>query len=169
MSRPLYSGADRLLITADGGGSNSSRGRLWKLELQRLADETGLKIPVRRFPPGTGKRNKIERRMFRRITRNRRGRPLVNCRVIVELIAATTTRAGLKIRSEIDDGQYPLGVKVSDARMKELNIRRDGFHGEWNHTLVNRQPRSSYFGERPYRRREALEGNRATQKFTSGG
>ena len=130
--------ARRLLITADGGGSNSSRNRLWKLELQRLADELGLKISVCHFPPGTSKWNRIEHRMFCHITRNWRGRPLVSCRVIVELIAAATTRAGLKIRSRIDDNEYPLGVKVSDERMKTLKIRRDGFHGDWNHTLINR-------------------------------
>ena len=138
MGRPLCRDARRLLITADGGGSNSSRNRMWKLELQRLADELGLKISVCHFPPGTSKWNKIEHRMFCHITRNWRGRPLVSCRVIVELIAATTTRAGLKIRSRIDDNEYPLGVKVSDERMKTLKIRRDGFHGDWNYTLINR-------------------------------
>ncbi len=138
MGRPLCRDARRLLITADGGGSNSSRNRMWKLELQRLADELGLKISVCHFPPGTSKWNKIEHRMFCHITRNWRGRPLVSCRVIVELIAAATTRAGLKIRSRIDDNEYPLGVKVSDERMKTLKIRRDGFHGDWNYTLINR-------------------------------
>ena len=99
MGRPLYRDAGRLLITADGGGSNSSRNRLWKFELQRLADELGLKISVCHFPPGTSKWNRIEHRMFCHITRNWRGRPLVSCQVIVALIAATTTRTGLKIRS----------------------------------------------------------------------
>ena len=139
MGRSLYRDARRLLITADGGGSDSSRNRLWKLELQRLADETGLKISVCHFPPGTSKWNKIEHRMFCHITQNRRGRPLVSCRVIVELIAATTTRAGPKIRSGVDDNEHPLGVKVFDEQMKALNIRRDGSHGEWNYTLVNRR------------------------------
>ncbi|MYA88276.1 MAG: ISAzo13 family transposase [Boseongicola sp. SB0662_bin_57] len=138
MGRPLYRDAGRLLITADGGGSNSSRNRLWKFELQRLADELGLKISVSHFPPGTSKWNRIEHRMFCHITRNWRGRPLVSCQVIVALIAATTTRTGLKIRSGIDDNEHPLGVKVSDEQMKALNIRRDGFHGEWNYTLMNR-------------------------------
>ena len=138
MGRPLYRDSRRLLITADGGGTNSSRDRLWKFELQRLADELGLKISVCHFPPGTSKWNRIEHRMFCHITRNWRGRPLVSCQVIVELIAATTTRAGLKIQSGINDNVYPLGVKVSDEQMKALNFRRDGFHGEWNYTLVNR-------------------------------
>ena len=138
MGRPLYRDSRRLLITADGGGTNSSRDRLWKFELQRLADELGLKISVCHFPPGTSKWNRIEHRMFCHITRNWRGRPLVSCQVIVDLIAATTTRAGLKIQSGIDDNEYPLGVKVSDEQMKALNIRHDGFHGEWNYTLVNR-------------------------------
>ena len=138
MGRPLYRDARRLLITADGGGSNSSRNRLWKVELQRLADELGLTISVCHFPPGTSKWNRIEHRMFCHITRNWRGRPLVSCQVIVALIAATTTRAGLKIHSRIDDNAYPLGVKISDEQMRGLNMRRDGFHGEWNYTLVNR-------------------------------
>ena len=138
MGRPLYRDASRLLITADGGGSNSSRNRLWKFELQCLADELGLKISVCHFPPGTSKWNRTEHRMFCHITRNWRGRPLVSCQVIVALIAATSTRTGLKIRSGIDDNEYPLGVKVSDEQMKALDIRRDGFHGEWNYTLMNR-------------------------------
>ena len=138
MGQPLCRDARRLLITADGGGSNSSRNRLWKLEPQRLADELGLKIPVCHFPPGTSRWNRMEHRMFSHITRNWRGRPLVSCQVIVEPIAATTTRAGLKIRSGIDDNEYPLGVRVSDEQMKALNIRRNGSHGEWNYTLVNR-------------------------------
>ncbi len=138
MGRSLYQDARRLLITADGGGSNSSRNRLWKVELQRLAVELGLKISVCHFPPGTSKWNRIEHRMVCHITRNWRGRPLVSCQVIVDLIAATTTRSGLKIRSRIDDNEYPLGVKVSDKQMKALNIRRDGFHGEWNYTLINK-------------------------------
>ena len=138
MGRPLYRDASRLLITADGGGSNSSRNRLWKFELQCLADELGLKISVCHFPPGTSKWNRIEHRMFCHITQNRRGRPLISIQVIVELIAATTTRTGLKIRSRVDDNEYPLGVKVSDEQMKGLNIRHDGFHGEWNYTLMNR-------------------------------
>ena len=137
MGRPLYPDARRLLITADGGGSNS-RHRRWKLELQSLADELGLTISVCHFPPGTSKWNRIEHRMFCHITQNWRGRPLVSYQVIVNLIAATTTRNGLTIRSQLDDNTYPLGVKVTDDQMKDLLIRRDGFHGEWNYTIVRR-------------------------------
>ena len=138
MGRPLYPDAGRLLITADGGGSNSSRNRLWKLELQQLADELGLKVSVAHFPPGTSKWNKIEHRMFCHITQNWRGRPLVSYQVIVKLIAATTTGTGLTIRSDLDENSYPLGVKVTDDQMDGLAIRRDPFHGEWNYTLTPR-------------------------------
>ena len=138
MGRPLYPDARRLLITADGGGSNSSRNRLWKLELQQLADELGLAVSVAHFPPGTSKWNKIEHRMFCHITQNWRGRPLVSYQVIVKLIAATTTGTGLTIRSDLDDNSYPLGVKVTDDQMEGLAIRRDPFHGEWNYTLEPR-------------------------------
>ncbi len=138
MEGSLYRNARRLLITAAGGGSNSSRNRLWKCELQRLADELGLKISVCHFPTGTSQWNQIEHRMVCHITRNWRGRPLVSCQVVVELIVATTTRTGLTIRSRLDDNPYPLGVKVSDEQMEGLAIRRDGFHGEWNYTLINR-------------------------------
>ena len=138
MGRPLYPDARRLLVTADGGGSNSSRNRLWKLELQKLADELGLKVSVAHFPPGTSKWNKIEHRMFCHITQNWRGRPLVSYQVIVKLIAATTTAAGLTIRSDLDENSYPLGVKVTDDQMDGLAIRRDPFHGEWNYTLLPR-------------------------------
>ena len=138
MGRPLYPDARRLLITADGGGSNSSRNRLWKLELQQLADELGLKVSVAHFPPGTSKWNKIEHRMFCHITQNWRGRPLVSYQVIVKLIAATTTGTGLTIRSDPDENSYPLGVKVTDDQMDGLAIRRDPFHGEWNYTLTPR-------------------------------
>ena len=138
MGRPLYPDARRLLITADGGGSNSSRNRLWKLEVQQLADELGLAISVAHFPPGTSKWNKIEHRMFCHITQNWRGRPLVSYQVIVKLIAATTTGTGLTIRSDLDDNSYPLGVKVTDDQMETLAIRRNSFHGEWNYTLSPR-------------------------------
>ncbi len=139
MGRPLYPDARRLLITADGGGSNSSRNRLWKLELQKLADELALTVSVAHFPPGTSKWNKIEHRMFCHITQNWRGRPLVSYQVIVKLIAATTTGTGLTIRSDLDDNSYPLGVKVTDDQMESLAIRRDPFHGEWNYSLTPRQ------------------------------
>ncbi len=129
MGQLVYPDARRLLITADG----SSRNRLWKL--QHLADELGLKVSVAYFPPG--KWNKIEHRMFCHITRNWRGRPLVSYQVIVKLIAATTT--GLTIRSDLDENSYPLGVKVTDDQMDGLAIRRDPFHGEWNHTLTPRK------------------------------
>ncbi len=136
MGHPLYPDATRLLITADGGGSNGSRNRLWKVELQQLADELGLSISVCHFPPGTSKWNQIEHRMFSYISQNWRGRPLVNYEVIVSLIAATVTKTGLAIQSEVDDTHYPTGTKVTDEQMDRLSIRRTGFHGEWNYTLV---------------------------------
>ena len=138
MGQSCYPKAQRLFITADGGGSNGSRNRLWKYELQRLADELGLKISVAHFPPGTSKWNKIEHRMFCHITQNWRGRPLLSYEIIVNLIAATTTGKGLTIKSEIDAGAYPLGTKITDEQMAGLSIRRDTFHGEWNYTLIPR-------------------------------
>jgi hypothetical protein len=130
-----YPFARRLVVTADGGGSNGSRVRLWKLELQRLADELGLSIEVHHLPPGTSKWNKIEHRMFSFITQNWRAKPLVSYRVIVELISATTTSTGLTVRCELDEKVYPKGVIVSDAQMESLNITREDFHGEWNYTI----------------------------------
>ena len=138
MGRPTYPQAGRLLITADGGGSNGSRLRLWKWELQRLADETGLEISLAHFPPGTSKWNKIEHRLFSFITQNWRGKPLVSHEVIVNLIAATTTRTGLRVQSALDTNGYASGIKISDAQMEELRIQRDEFHGEWNYTLLPR-------------------------------
>lgn len=138
MGHPLYPDAGRLLVTADGSGSNSGRNRLWKLEIQRLADELGLAISVCHFPPGTSKWNRIEHRMFCHITRNWRGRPPVSHQVIVSLIAATTTGAGLTIRPDMDGNRYPLGVKVTDDQMQGLASSRDPFHGEWNYTLKPR-------------------------------
>jgi transposase len=135
MGRARYPDAKRLLITADGGGSNGTRVRLWKLELQRLADELGLEITVCHLPPGTSKWNKIEHRLFSFITQNWRGKPLVSHRVIVQLIAATTTTAGLKVHAEIDPNRYPAGVKVSDADLATVNLTRHDFHGEWNYTI----------------------------------
>ena len=131
-----YPLAKRLVITADGGGSNSSRGRLWKIELQRLADELGLSIEVHHLPPGTSKWNKIEHRLFSFITQNWRAKPLVSYRVIIDLIASTTTKTGLKVLCELDTNKYPKGIVVSDAEMKNLNIQRDPFHGEWNYTIT---------------------------------
>jgi len=138
MGRLAYPRAKRLLITADGGGSNGSRNRLWKLELQRLADDLGLRISVCHFPPGTSKWNKIEHRMFCHITENWRGRPLVSREVVVNLIGHTTTKTGLEIHSELDETSYPTGRKVSDQQMERLSIKRDQFHGEWNYTLAPR-------------------------------
>ena len=138
MGAPLYPGATRLLVTADCGGSNGYRTRLWKTELQRLADETGLEIAVRHFPPGTSKWNKVEHRLFSAISQNWRGRPLVSHEAIVNLIAATTTRTGLKVRSALDTNAYPKGVTVVDADMETLLLRRDDFHGEWNYSLFPR-------------------------------
>jgi transposase len=139
MGQEKYPQANRLLITADGGGSNGSRLRLWKLELQTLADQTGLAIAVSHFPPGTSKWNKIEHRLFSFISKNWRGQPLTSLKVIVSLIAGTTTRKGLKVHAEIDDGSHPAGIKVPDAEMDLINLRRDKFHGEWNYEILPRK------------------------------
>ena len=138
MGSVAYPGARRLLITADGGGSNGSRNRLWKVELQKFADATGLRICVCHFPPGTSKWNKIEHRMFCHITENWRGRPLVSREVVVNLIGHTRTKSGLRIRSELDENSYPTGQTVSDEQMQALNLKRDRFHGEWNYTVTPR-------------------------------
>lgn len=138
MGKASYEGARRLLITADAGGSNGYQVRLWKLELQRLADDIGMEIAVRHLPPGTSKWNKIEHRLFSAISQNWRGRPLVSHEVVVNLIAGTTTRSGLEVRSELDTGRYPKGVTVSDADMETLNLRREAFHGDWNYSLIPR-------------------------------
>lgn len=136
MGRAQYPEAKRLLITADGGGSNGSRVRLWKLELQRLASETGLRISVCHFPPGTSKWNKIEHRLFSFISQNWRGRPLVSHEVVVNLIAATRTETGLKVSCGLDRNSYPSGIKVSKEDMAGIKLRRDKFHGEWNYTIL---------------------------------
>jgi transposase len=138
MGQEKYPHAKCLLITADGGGSNGSRLRLWKRELQTLADETGLAIAVSHFPPGTSKWNKIEHRLFSFISKNWRGQPLTSLQVIVSLIAGTTTRKGLKVHAEIDDRSYPAGIKVPDEEMHLINIRREQFHGEWNYEILPR-------------------------------
>jgi hypothetical protein len=130
-----YPEATRLLITADGGGSNGSRVRLWKRELQKLANELDLDIVVSHLPPGTSKWNKIEHRLFSFISQNWRAKPLVSYRVIVELISATTTKTGLTVCCQLDTGQYPSGIVVSDAEMAAINIKRADFHGEWNYTI----------------------------------
>ena len=149
MGRQTYPEARELLITADGGGSNGVRVRLWKVALQRMADATGLQISVCHFPPGTSKWNKIEHRMFCHITRNWRGRPLESHEVIVNLIASTTTAKGLRVRAALDTDEYPTGVKVEDATMAALHLIRDEFHGDWNYQIApinsrdrtNKQPR----------------------------
>ena len=138
LGKEKYPKAEQLLITADGGGSNGSRVRLWKLELQRLADETALTIAVSHFPPGTSKWNKIEHRLFSFISKNWRGKPLASLKVIVSLIAGTTTKKGLQVHAEIDDGVYPAGVKVADEEMGQIRLRRDDFHGEWNYQISPR-------------------------------
>lgn len=140
MGRQRYPKARELTITADGGGSNGTRVRLWKVELQKLADETGLVLHVHHYPPGTSKWNKIEHRLFCHITQTWRGRPLVDRMAVVELIAATTTKAGLKVESALDTATYQKGIKVSDAQMKTLDIHGDPFHPEWNYTI---RPRSA--------------------------
>jgi hypothetical protein len=138
MGSQTYPRAKRLLITADGGGSNGSRCRLWKVELQRLADETGLRIAVCHFPPGTSKWNKIEHRMFCHITENWRGRPLVSREVVVNLIGHTTTKTGLAIRSALDENSYPTGREVTAQQLESLAIKQEKFHGEWNYTIQAR-------------------------------
>jgi len=140
MGQAAYPQATRLLITADGGGSNGVRVRLWKLELQKLADETGLRMAVCHFPPGTSKWNKIEHRLFSCISQNWRGKPLVSHEVIVNLIAGTTTEAGLRVRSELDTRNYPAGIKVPDREMAAIDLRRGQFHGDWNYEIHPRKP-----------------------------
>jgi len=135
MGQPAYPQATSLLVTADCGGSNGSRLRLWKWELQQFADRTGLSITVCHFPPGTSKWNKIEHRLFSHIAMNWRGKPLVSLAVIVSLIGATTSRKGLHVRSEIDHGTYPAGIRISNEQMAQLNLERHRFHGDWNYTI----------------------------------
>ena len=140
MGQPLYPAAQHLLITADCGGSNGYRVRLWKVELQKLADELAMVIHVCHFPPGTSKWNKIEHRMFCHITENWRGRPLVSREVVVNLIGNTTTTEGLHIQAQLDEKDYPAGLKVSDQQLAALAMERDDFHGEWNYRLKPRDP-----------------------------
>jgi hypothetical protein len=136
MGRKRYQGATALLITADGGGSNSSRCRLWKVALQGLADRLKLMIQVCHFPPGTSKWNKIEHRMFCYITQNWRGRPLISHEVIVQLIANTATDKGLKVQAELDTRTYPIGGKVTDAELANVKLKQHKFHGDWNYTIT---------------------------------
>ncbi|HWE60323.1 MAG TPA: ISAzo13 family transposase [Chloroflexota bacterium] len=135
VGKARYPRSERLLISADGGGSNGSRTRLWKRELQQLADETGLAITVCHYPPGTSKWNKIEHRLFAFITQNWRGRPLVSYAVILSLIASTTTSTGLTVQSYLDTDPYPTGISVSDEELDALHIERDAFHPNWNYTI----------------------------------
>jgi len=139
MGKRVYPDAKELLITADGGGSNASRSRLWKLELQSFADRTGLAVSVSHFPPGTSKWNKVEHRLFCHITENWRGRPLVDHETIVQLIGSVRTTTGLTVTAKLDTRQYPTGIKVSDAEMDNLLITHEDFHGEWNYTLHPRR------------------------------
>jgi hypothetical protein len=143
MGRQRYPKAQELTITADCGGSNGARVRLWKVELQKLADQTGLVIRVHHYPPGTSKWNKIEHRLFCHITQNWRGRPLTDRLAVVELIGATTTKTGLKVESALDTRSYQKGIKVRKAEMKCLDITGDQFHPEWNYTIRPRQPSKS--------------------------
>jgi transposase len=140
IGQQAYPTARRLLITADSGGSNGYRPRLWKTELQKLANETGLEISVCHLPPGTRKWNKIEHRLFSYISQNWRGKPLVSHEVVINLIAATTTRTGLTVRCELDINKYPTGIKVTEEELSQVNISRDHFHGEWNYSI---KPNSS--------------------------
>lgn len=135
MGRARYKDATKLLVTADGGGSNGARNRLWKRELQRLADVTGLDVVVSHLPPGTSKWNKIEHRLFSQITLNWRGRPLETLEVVVQLIANTTTGTGLRVKAAADQKQYKTKIKVTDAEMKNINLSKDDFHGEWNYVI----------------------------------
>jgi hypothetical protein len=136
VGRAAYADADRLLVTADAGGSNGYRLRLWKTELAQFAAETGLAVTVCHFPPGTSKWNKIEHRLFSQISANWRGRPLVSHEVVVELIGATRTRSGLRVQAELDAARYPLGVKVSDRELAAVPLKRHDWHGEWNYTVL---------------------------------
>ncbi len=132
--------ATRLLITADGGGSNSSRNHLWKWELQRWADESGLTIQVCHFPPGTSKWNKIEHRLFSAITQNWRGQPLASYETVIQLIGATHTRTGLTVQARLDQHTYPTGIKISDDQMSHVHLQKAPFHGEWNYTISPETP-----------------------------
>lgn len=140
MGYSLYREATHLLITADCGGSNSNRGRLWKLKLQQLADDLGLTIQVCHFPPGTSKWNKIEHRMFCHISQNWRGRPLRTRGIVVKLISHTTTTQGLEIKAKLDKHQYKTGIKVSDEEFNSIVLEKERFHGEWNYRI---RPRAS--------------------------
>jgi hypothetical protein len=134
-----YKKANEIFINADGGGSNGSRNRLWKVELQKLSNETSLTIHVSHFPPGTSKWNKIEHRMFSFITKNWRGRPLIDRATVVNLIANTKTKEGLTIQARLDERIYQKGIRISDADLANVNIRANKFHGEWNYSISPKQ------------------------------
>jgi hypothetical protein len=136
MGHPVYPEAKELLITADAGGSNGSRNRLWKVCPQERADETGLRISVCHFPPGTSKWNKIEHRMFCHITENWRGRPLVSRAVVVNLIGSTRTRTGLRVEAELDTNTYEKGIKVTDRELGAVRLKKNKSHGDWNYRIV---------------------------------
>ena len=138
MGQAVYPHATTLMITADCGGSNGNRVRLWKVELQRLADETGLSVSVCHFPPGTSKWNKIEHRLFSAITQNWRGKPLISREAVVELIGATTSTKGLTVQSILDTNTYEKGREVSNTEMATINLAVNSFHGEWNYTISPR-------------------------------
>jgi len=140
LGRDRYPDADTLTITADSGGSNSPRVRLWKTELQKLADEIGLPIRVLHFPAGTSKWNKIEHRLFSQISINWRAKPLTSYQVVIDLIAATTTSTGLKVYARLDTNTYKTKLKVTDAEINAVNITREQFHGEWNYTIHPKIP-----------------------------
>lgn len=139
MGKSHYPQAKQLLVTADGGGSNGSRVKLWKIELQKLANETGLAISVCHLSPGTSKWNKIEHRLFSFISQNWRGKPLTSHQVIVDMIAATKTKTGLKVSCALDSNKYPKGIKVSDDEINDVKMVRDEFHGEWNYTILPKE------------------------------
>lgn len=136
MGKQRYPEKKELLITADGGGSNGSRNRLWKYELQKFANENNLKISVSHFPPGTSKWNKIEHRLFSQITKNWRGRPLESLEIIIELIAATTTNSGLTVQCIADKNEYLTGIKIADDEFSAINLYGDKFHPDWNYTII---------------------------------
>ncbi len=139
MGKDLYDHTSEILVTADGGGSNSSRSRLWKVELQKLSNELNKSIQICHFPPGTSKWNKIEHKMFCFITQNWRGRPLISRQTVVQLIANTTTKSGLVIKAALDENEYKTGIKISDEELKKVNLHRNEFHGNWNYTIKPNQ------------------------------
>jgi len=135
VGKEKFPAARKIYITADGGGSNASRSRVWKFELQTFANETGLEVTVSHYPPGTSKWNKIEHRLFSYISINWRAKPLISLQVIIDLIASTTTEKGLKVKAKLDNTQYIKGRKISDEQLGKINLVKNDFHGEWNYTI----------------------------------